>query len=61
MKNPLAPRTVGDDLPYLKSIGLVDSQGVGRGAIWFLINDTKKNGAENGAENIHPILQDGRN
>ncbi len=43
LEDPPASRTVGDDLAHLKSLHLVDSFGVGKGAKWFLI---KKNGAK---------------
>lgn len=37
LENPPAVRTLGDDLAYLKKYGLIDSEGVGRGAKWFLL------------------------
>jgi len=33
---PAADRTLRDDLPHLKRLGLIDSRGLGRGAVWFL-------------------------
>ena len=50
LHNPPANRTIGDDLSYLKSLGLIDSAGIGRGAKWFLTINPKHNGADNGAE-----------
>ncbi len=38
LKNPPASRTVGDDLAHLKSLHLVNSIGIGRGAKWFLVS-----------------------
>ncbi|MDQ2744216.1 MAG: putative DNA binding domain-containing protein [Chloroflexota bacterium] len=35
--DPRAARTVGDDLSHLKKLGLVNSSGHGRGAVWFLV------------------------
>lgn len=37
LENPPADRTIGDDLAQLKESGLVDSEGVGRGARWFVL------------------------
>ncbi len=34
--NPPAIRTLRDDLSHLKKLGLADSSGHGRGAVWFL-------------------------
>jgi ATP-dependent DNA helicase RecG len=36
LTNPPASATVRDDLYHLKRLGLVDSKGHGRGAVWFL-------------------------
>ena len=36
LSNPPADRTLRDDLAHLKRLGLVASQGRGRGALWFL-------------------------
>jgi len=36
IKNPPANRTIGDDLAELKKLGLVDTEGVGKGAQWFI-------------------------
>lgn len=36
LNNPPAPRTVGDSLARLKTLDLVTSKGIGRGAKWFL-------------------------
>ncbi len=39
--NPaVADRTLRDDLSHLKRLGLINSQGHGRGATWFLATDT---------------------
>jgi predicted HTH transcriptional regulator len=35
LETPIAARTIGDDLAYLKQLGLVDSEGTGKGAKWF--------------------------
>lgn len=35
MKNPPSERTVRNDLVRLKALGLVDSKGFGRGALWY--------------------------
>jgi predicted HTH transcriptional regulator len=35
MQNPPADRTVRDDLARLKTLGLIDSKGFGRGALWY--------------------------
>jgi ATP-dependent DNA helicase RecG len=37
LENPPADRTIGDDLAQLKGLGIVDSEGVGRGAKWFVV------------------------
>lgn len=37
LSHPPAEATVRDDLYHLKRLGLVDSQGHGRGAVWFLV------------------------
>lgn len=36
LENPPSPRTVGDDLSQLKGLELVELEGIGRGAKWFL-------------------------
>jgi len=36
LSNPPADRTLRDDLAHLKRLGLIGSQGHGRGALWFL-------------------------
>ncbi len=36
--DPPASRTVGDDLAQFKSLGLGESEGVGRGTKWYLIS-----------------------
>ena len=36
LKTPVAARTIGDDLAYLKQLGLVDSEGTAKRAKWFL-------------------------
>jgi len=50
LENPPASRTLGDDLANLKHLGLVDSNGIGKGAKWFLIDSKEPNGAVNGAK-----------
>jgi ATP-dependent DNA helicase RecG len=37
LTNPPSSATVRDDLYHLKRLGLIDSQGHGRGAVWFLV------------------------
>jgi ATP-dependent DNA helicase RecG len=37
LENPPADRTIRDDLAQLKKLGLVDSEGMGRGARWFIL------------------------
>ncbi|MBW1982747.1 MAG: putative DNA binding domain-containing protein [Deltaproteobacteria bacterium] len=37
LKDPPASATVRDDLYHLKRLGLIDSKGHGRGAVWFLV------------------------
>jgi ATP-dependent DNA helicase RecG len=37
LKEPPAPVTVRKDLYHLKELGLIDSKGRGRGAVWFLV------------------------
>lgn len=37
LKSPPASRTVGDNLAHLKEINLIDSDGKGRGAKWFIV------------------------
>lgn len=39
MKSPPADRTLRDDLLHLKRLGLVATEGRGRGAHWFLVGD----------------------
>ena len=39
LADPPAPRTLRDDLAYLKSVHLIGSKGVGRGAKWFLVKN----------------------
>lgn len=46
----LAERTLRDDLLHLKRLGLISSQGHGRGATWFLIPDPQPRENENKAE-----------
>jgi ATP-dependent DNA helicase RecG len=41
LRSPPAPRTVGDNLAHLKKINLVDSEGTGRGARWFIVTNSK--------------------
>lgn len=38
LSHPPAEATVRDDLYHLKRLGLVNSQGHGRGAVWFLVS-----------------------
>lgn len=37
MKNPPVDRTIRDEFARLKSMGLIDTKGFGRGAFWYLI------------------------
>ena len=37
LENPPADRTIRDDLAQLKNLGLIDSEGMGRGARWFIL------------------------
>lgn len=37
LENAPSNRTIGDDLAQLKKLNLVDSEGVGRGARWFVL------------------------
>ncbi len=37
LENPPADRTIRDDLAQLKTLGLVDSEGMGRGARWYIV------------------------
>ncbi|MFQ6090171.1 MAG: ATP-binding protein [Candidatus Bipolaricaulia bacterium] len=37
LEHPPASATVRDDLYHLKRLGLIDSRGHGRGAVWFLV------------------------
>ncbi|MFP5205876.1 MAG: ATP-binding protein [Acidobacteriota bacterium] len=46
----LAERTLRDDLLHLKRLGLIDSRGHGRGAVWFLGAAPKLEGGPNKAE-----------
>jgi ATP-dependent DNA helicase RecG len=36
INSSVADRTLRDDLLHLKRLGLIDSRGHGRGAVWFL-------------------------
>ena len=47
---PAADRTLRDDLLHLKRLGLIDSRGHGRGAVWFLTAVPKLEGEANKAE-----------
>jgi ATP-dependent DNA helicase RecG len=40
--DPPADRTLGDDLSHLKKLGLVNSSGHGRGAVWFLMGQDRE-------------------
>ncbi len=42
LSNPPADRTLRDDFQHLKRLGLIDVQGYGRGAKWFLSNQGNK-------------------
>jgi ATP-dependent DNA helicase RecG len=46
----VADRTLRDDLLHLKRLGLIDSRGHGRGAVWFLAAAPKLEGEPNKAE-----------
>jgi hypothetical protein len=48
--HPAADRTLRDDLPHLKRLGLIDSRGHGRGAVWFLGAAQKLEGEPHKAE-----------
>jgi ATP-dependent DNA helicase RecG len=37
LANPPASATLRDDLYHLKRLGLISSQGYGRGAVWMLV------------------------
>jgi ATP-dependent DNA helicase RecG len=37
LSSPPAAGTVRDDPYHLKRLGLIDSKGYGRGAVWFLV------------------------
>lgn len=50
MSDPPADRTVRGDLSFLKGVGLIDSKGFGRGAVWFLVKKEAGNKAERGGE-----------
>jgi ATP-dependent DNA helicase RecG len=50
MHNPPADRTLRENLLHLKSCGIIDSQGKGRGAKWFVLRNYQKNKADNKAE-----------
>ena len=50
MSDPPADRTVRDDLAFLKGVGLIDSRGFGRGAVWYLVRKEAGNKAERGGE-----------
>jgi ATP-dependent DNA helicase RecG len=41
LSHPPSLRTLRDELYHLKRIGLVDTQGYGRGATWFLAQISK--------------------
>jgi ATP-dependent DNA helicase RecG len=45
-----ADRTLRDDLLHFKRLGLIDSRGHGRGAVWFLGAAQKLEGESNKAE-----------
>jgi ATP-dependent DNA helicase RecG len=36
LSDPPAKKTVSDDLTRLKHLGLIDSKGHGRGAVWYM-------------------------
>lgn len=42
LTNPPASATVRDDLYHLKRLGLIDSKGHGRGAVWFLKKESNE-------------------
>lgn len=47
---PVAERTLRDDLIHLKRLGLIDSRGHGRGAVWFLAAESQLGLEQNKAE-----------
>ncbi|MGO9325889.1 MAG: hypothetical protein ACLP07_15145, partial [Terracidiphilus sp.] len=51
INSSVADRTLRDDLLHLKRLGLIDSRGHGRGAVWFLAAAPKpEDGNSNKAE-----------
>jgi ATP-dependent DNA helicase RecG len=50
MNSSAADRTLRDDLLHLKRLGLIDSRGHGRGAVWFLGVTPKYDDEPNKAE-----------
>lgn len=50
LSDPPADRTIRDDLAFLKGMGLIDSRGFGRGAVWYLVRKEAENKAERGGE-----------
>ena len=49
LKHPPSDRTIRDDMTFLKGVGLIESHGFGRGAVWLLKRSGLKE-AENKAE-----------
>ncbi len=41
LESPPASRTLGDNLAHLKEKNIIDSEGIGRGAKWFMVSKTK--------------------
>ena len=50
INSSVADRTLRDYLPHFKSLGLIDSRGHGRGAVWFLGAAPQFEGEPNKAE-----------
>jgi hypothetical protein len=46
----VADRTLRDDLLHLKRLGLINSRGHGRGAVWFLAVESTPDQNSNKAE-----------
>jgi hypothetical protein len=46
----VADRTLRDDLLHLKRLGLINSRGHGRGAVWFLVAEPKPDQNSNKAK-----------
>ena len=46
----VADRTLRDDLLHLKRLGLINSRGHGRGAVWFLVAEPKQDQNPNKAK-----------